>query len=94
MLNFINESIATGSSTRRSMPEYFIDVADVYSAGESERIVAKAFSGGRRDAVILATKCHFRVEGEDPNRRGNSRRWLVQACEDSLRRLGTDWIDR
>jgi len=71
----------------------FIDTADVYSAGESERILAKALSGGRRDGVILATKCHMQVGGEDPNRRGNSRRWITQACEDSLRRLGTDWID-
>jgi len=71
----------------------FIDTADVYSAGESERIVAKALAGGRRDGVILATKCHMQVEGDDPNRRGNSRRWITQACDDSLRRLGTDWID-
>jgi len=70
----------------------FIDTADVYGAGESEEIVGKALAGGRRDDVVLATKFHNPM-GEDPNRRGNSRRWIVRAVEDSLRRLNTDWID-
>jgi aryl-alcohol dehydrogenase-like predicted oxidoreductase len=70
----------------------FIDTADVYSAGESEEIVGKALAGGRRDDVVLATKFHG-VMGEDPNRRGNSRRWIMRAVEDSLRRLNTDHID-
>ena len=70
----------------------FIDTADVYGAGESEKIVGKALAGGRRDDVILATKFHNPM-GEDPNRRGNSRRWIMRAVEDSLRRLNTDWID-
>jgi aryl-alcohol dehydrogenase-like predicted oxidoreductase len=69
----------------------FIDTADVYSAGESEEIVAKALAG-RRDRVVLATKFHGQMGG-GPNRRGNSRRWIVQEVEASLRRLGTDWID-
>jgi aryl-alcohol dehydrogenase-like predicted oxidoreductase len=69
-----------------------IDTADMYSGGESEEIVGKALAGGRRDDVVLATKCHFPM-GEGPNRGGNSRRWIVRAVEDSLRRLGTDWID-
>ena len=69
----------------------FIDTADVYSAGESEEIVAKALKG-RRDDVVLATKFHGTM-GEDPNHQGNSRRWIVRECEASLRRLGTDWID-
>ena len=69
----------------------FIDTADVYSAGESEEIVGKAIAG-RRDEVVLATKVHGRM-GRGLNRSGNSRRWIVQACEDSLRRLGTDHID-
>src|SRR5436190_21838173 len=69
----------------------FIDTADVYSAGESEEIVGKALKD-RRDDVVLATK-FFMPMGEDPNRRGGSRRWIVEAVEDSLRRLGTDWID-
>ena len=70
----------------------FIDTADVYGQGESEEIVAKALTGGRRDDVVLATKFHNAM-GEDPNQRGNSRRWIMRAVEDSLQRLGTDWID-
>ncbi len=69
----------------------FIDTADVYSAGESEEIVGKALQG-RRDDVVLATKVHGTM-GRDPNAQGNSRRWIVRECENSLRRLGTDWID-
>jgi aryl-alcohol dehydrogenase-like predicted oxidoreductase len=70
----------------------FIDTADVYSQGESEEIVGKALAGGRREQVVLATKVHGEM-GEGPNRRGNSRRWIIQEVEDSLRRLKTDWID-
>jgi aryl-alcohol dehydrogenase-like predicted oxidoreductase len=70
----------------------FIDTADVYSAGESEEIVGQALSGGRRENVVLATKAHGTM-GQDPNHQGNSRRWLVRECENSLRRLGTDYID-
>jgi aryl-alcohol dehydrogenase-like predicted oxidoreductase len=69
----------------------FVDTADVYSAGESEEIVGKALAG-RRDDIVLATKAHMPM-GDDPNHRGNSRRWIVREVEDSLRRLGTDWID-
>lgn len=77
----------------------FIDTADVYSHGESEVIVGKALAGGRRDDVILATKFHNQMRapmgqpGGDPNSQGNSRRWIIRAVEDSLRRLGTDVID-
>jgi aryl-alcohol dehydrogenase-like predicted oxidoreductase len=76
----------------------FIDTADVYSQGESEEIVGKALAGGRRDAVILATKVHSQMgvqlgEQGDPNKRGNSRRWITREVENSLRRLQTDWID-
>jgi aryl-alcohol dehydrogenase-like predicted oxidoreductase len=70
----------------------FIDTADVYSRGESEEIVAKALAGGRREHVVLATKVHGSM-GDDPNQFGNSRRWIVQEVENSLRRLKTDWID-
>jgi aryl-alcohol dehydrogenase-like predicted oxidoreductase len=70
----------------------FIDTADVYARGESEEIVGKALAGGRRDDVVLATKVHGTM-GDDPNRRGNSRRWIMRAVEDSLRRLRTDRID-
>jgi aryl-alcohol dehydrogenase-like predicted oxidoreductase len=69
----------------------FIDTADMYSAGESEEIVGQALRG-RRDDVVLATKVHFPM-GEDPNRGGNSRRWILNAVEGSLTRLRTDWID-
>jgi aryl-alcohol dehydrogenase-like predicted oxidoreductase len=71
----------------------FVDTADIYSSGESEEIVGKALKGGsRRDGVVLATKFHHPM-GEDPNTGGNSRRWIVRAVEDSLRRLGTDYLD-
>jgi aryl-alcohol dehydrogenase-like predicted oxidoreductase len=70
----------------------FIDTADVYAQGESEQIVGKALKG-RRDDIILATKFHGAMGGEDPNRQGSSRRWIMRAVEDSLRRLDTDWID-
>src|SRR6478672_11881104 len=69
----------------------FVDTADVYSAGENEEIVGKALAG-KRDQVVLATKFHGRM-GEGPNRFGNSRRWIMQEVEASLRRLNTDWID-
>src|ERR1035437_4232392 len=70
----------------------FLDTADVYSSGESEEIVGKALAGGRRAKVVLATKVHGNM-GDDPNAQGNSRRWIVTECENSLRRLGTDYID-
>jgi aryl-alcohol dehydrogenase-like predicted oxidoreductase len=69
----------------------FVDTADMYAFGESEEIVGRALRG-RRDDVILATKA-YNPMGEDPNQRGSSRRWLIRAVEDSLRRLQTDWID-
>jgi 1-deoxyxylulose-5-phosphate synthase len=69
----------------------FVDTADVYNAGDSERVVGKALSG-RRDKVVLATKVHGRT-GLGPNDQGNSRLHILRACEASLRRLGTDYID-
>lgn len=69
----------------------FVDTADAYSRGESEEIVGKALKG-RRDTIVLATKAHLPM-GDDPNQRGNSRRWLVRELEDSLRRLQTDHVD-
>jgi aryl-alcohol dehydrogenase-like predicted oxidoreductase len=69
----------------------FVDTADVYSRGESEEILGKALKG-RRDNVVLATKVHGTM-GDDPNQFGNSRRWIVKEVENSLRRLGTEWID-
>jgi aryl-alcohol dehydrogenase-like predicted oxidoreductase len=70
----------------------FIDTADVYSRGESEQIVGKALADGRRENVVLATKFHGTM-GDDPNQAGNSRRWIFQEVDASLRRLQTDWID-
>jgi aryl-alcohol dehydrogenase-like predicted oxidoreductase len=70
----------------------FIDTADVYSAGESEVIVGKALAGGRRDDVVLASKVSLPM-GQDPNQRGSSRRWIIREAENSLRRLGTDYLD-
>ncbi len=69
----------------------FVDTADVYSAGEAEEIVGKALKG-RRDAVVLATKFSLRM-GPDANQTGGSRRWIMRAVDNSLRRLGTDHID-
>ena len=68
-----------------------IDTADIYSSGESETIVGKALAGCRDD-VVLATKCFWPM-GRDVNQRGLSRRWIVHAVEQSLRRLDTDHID-
>jgi len=67
----------------------FIDTADAY--GDSEEVVGKALEG-RRDDVVLATK-FSRPTGQDPNHQGASRRWIVTAAENSLRRLRTDYID-
>jgi aryl-alcohol dehydrogenase-like predicted oxidoreductase len=67
----------------------FIDTADAY--GESEVLVGQALKG-RRDHVVLATK-FSRPVGEDPNQQGASRRWIMTAVENALRRLQTDWID-
>jgi aryl-alcohol dehydrogenase-like predicted oxidoreductase len=83
-IRIVHEAIESGIN--------FIDTADVYSGGESEEIVGKALSGGRRDGVILATKFHAPM-GADPNMAGNSRRWIVREVDNSLRRLHTDWID-
>jgi aryl-alcohol dehydrogenase (NADP+) len=69
----------------------FVDTADRYSNGESEEIVGKALKG-RRQNVVLATKVNGPM-GDDPNQQGNSRRWIMQAVEASLRRLQTDYID-
>jgi aryl-alcohol dehydrogenase-like predicted oxidoreductase len=71
----------------------FIDTADAYAAGASERFIGKALAGGKRASVVLATKAFFPLEQKDPNARGLSRRYLIQACEASLQRLETDWID-
>jgi aryl-alcohol dehydrogenase-like predicted oxidoreductase len=60
--------------------------------GESEEIVGKALAQVKREKIVLATKVHGTM-GRDPNAQGNSRRWIIAGCENSLRRLGTDYID-
>ena len=69
----------------------FIDTADAYNEGRSEEITGRAIAA-QRQHWILATKVANPM-GTGPNRSGLSRRWVMQACEDSLRRLGTDVID-
>ncbi|MEV6614936.1 aldo/keto reductase [Streptomyces sp. NPDC051051] len=68
-----------------------IDTADVYSGGESEEMIGKAVAG-RRDDIVLATKAGMPM-GDERNHRGGSRRWLISALDDSLRRLGVDHVD-
>lgn len=72
----------------------FIDTANVYSRGRSEEVVGEALrANSKRDRVVLATKVHGRMDDDDPNAAGNSRRHIIAQCEASLRRLRTDWID-
>ncbi|MEU6012173.1 aldo/keto reductase [Streptomyces sp. NPDC047453] len=68
-----------------------IDTADVYGGGESEEMVGKAIAG-RREDIVLATKASLPM-GDERNHQGGSRRWLVTALDDSLRRLGVDHVD-
>src|SRR5438874_11988408 len=71
----------------------FIDTADVYTGGNSERIVGQLLErAGKRDDVVLATKVGI-PSGADANARGGSRRHIVRSCDESLRRLRTDRID-
>ncbi|HEY0974920.1 MAG TPA: aldo/keto reductase [Solimonas sp.] len=69
----------------------FFDTADIYSAGASEEILGQALKG-RRDDVLIATKATF-TTGKGPNDKGSSRHHLIKACEASLKRLGTDYLD-
>lgn len=71
----------------------FIDTANVYNAGRSEEATGQALKrNGKRNTVFLATKVHGRM-GDGPNDMNNTRRHIIEQCEASLRRLGTDWID-
>jgi aryl-alcohol dehydrogenase-like predicted oxidoreductase len=70
----------------------FIDTADVYERGTSEKIVGRAIKDVRREDVVLATKVRFPM-GEGPNAAGLSRKHVLSGCEASLERLGTDYID-
>ena len=83
-IRIINRAVEAGIN--------FFDTADIYSFGESEEIVGKALATLDRDAIVLATKVHGSM-GKDPNAGGNSKRWIIAECENSLRRLGTDYID-
>lgn len=69
----------------------FVDTADRYNNGESEEILGSALKD-RRDNVVISTKV-WGAMGDDPNQQGSSRRWIMRAVEDSLRRLKTDYID-
>src|ERR1044071_3039554 len=69
----------------------FFDTADLYGGTKSEQFLGKAL-GARRDQVVIATKFGGPLD-DDPEHRGGSARWVRRACEDSLRRLGTDRID-
>jgi len=72
----------------------FLDTADAYSRGESEKVTGVALKrNGKRGRIILATKVHFGMADDDPNARGNSRRHIIESCEQSLVRLQTDTID-
>ncbi len=70
----------------------FLDTANVYTRGESEKVVGKALKG-KRDKIFLATKAHGRMDDDNIMAAGNNRRHLVEACEASLKRLQTDYID-
>jgi aryl-alcohol dehydrogenase-like predicted oxidoreductase len=71
----------------------FFDTADMYSAGVSEEVTGRALKAfGSRDAVVIATKAYYPMS-DDPNDRGLSRKHLMSAVDNSLRRLGTDYID-
>ena len=69
----------------------YFDTSDVYSHGESETILGKTLKGKRQD-VILATKFSLPMD-QNPNHKGNSRRWIIEEVENSLRRLDTEYID-
>ncbi len=72
----------------------FIDTADSYGRGTAEEMLGEALARtGARRRVVLATKGYGRMADDDPNAQGVSRRHIIAACEDSLRRLRTDWID-
>jgi aryl-alcohol dehydrogenase-like predicted oxidoreductase len=72
----------------------FLDTANVYSRGVSETIVGKALQrNGKRDRIVLATKVHGRMDDTDVLAAGNNRRHIIEQCEQSLRRLQTDYID-
>jgi 1-deoxyxylulose-5-phosphate synthase len=72
----------------------FFDTADMYSLGASEEVLGRALKdfGPTRDGIVIATKVYYPV-GDDPNQHGLSRKHIMHAIDDSLRRLGTDYVD-
>jgi aryl-alcohol dehydrogenase-like predicted oxidoreductase len=72
----------------------FFDTADMYSLGASEQVLGRALKdfGPSRDKLVIATKVFFPM-GDDPNQKGLSRKHIMHAIDDSLRRLGTDYVD-
>ena len=70
----------------------FIDLADVYANGEAERVAGAALSGFRRSELVISSKCFWPM-GPGPNDRGLSRKHIMESCEASLKRLGTDYLD-
>src|SRR3984885_6497145 len=72
----------------------FFDTADMYSLGKSEEVLGRALKdfGPSRDKLVIATKVFFPI-GDDPNQKGLSRKHIMHAIDDSLRRLGTDYVD-
>ena len=83
---FIKQAIEQGIN--------FFDTADMYSLGKSEEVLGRALKdfGPSRDKVVIATKVFFPL-GDDPNQKGLSRKHIMHAIDDSLRRLGTDYVD-
>lgn len=72
----------------------FLDTANIYSRGVSEELTGEALrKNGKRSRIVLATKVHGKMDDDDPNASGNSRRHIIDQCEQSLRRLQTDYID-
>lgn len=72
----------------------FLDTANVYSRGVSEEFVGKALRrNGKRSRIVLATKVHGKMDDDEPNAYGNSRRHIIEQCDASLKRLQTDYID-
>ena len=72
----------------------FFDTANVYNRGTSESVLGKILADrGNREKLVIATKVHGRMDDDDPNAAGNSRRHIIEQCEASLKRLGTDYVD-
>ncbi len=100
-LGCLNFGAATGPEDSQRMIDRaldaginFFDTANSYGRGTSEETVGEALRrNGQRDRVVLATKVHSVMDDDDPNMRGSQRRHIVQQCDESLRRLQTDYID-